>query len=373
MTLELRFHSTVREVGEAHWNRLAPPLENPFVSFAWLDALEQTGCVGGDTGWHPHHLAAYQDGTPVMVAPLYVKAHSEGEFVFDWAWADAASQLGEAYYPKVIAAVPFTPATGPRALGAHPERDAILATGLSALLEQTELHSAHVLFPPQASVARFEEAGFLLRYGVQFQFENRGYRDFEGFLTSLPSKRRTQLRRERKQIALDGLTMRALRSDELTSELIDHMYAFYTSTVDKFRWGRRYLNRAFFETLCAGPLREQMAWVMAFDGARPVAGAFNVRSATHLYGRYWGASLDRPFLHFNVCYYAGIDLCLELGLTRFEPGAGGEHKRARGFLPTRTLSVHAVKSPNLRRALVPFLARERRAIDAFIADPDDAG
>jgi uncharacterized protein len=366
--MDIRFHERIAEIPEDAWNALLPPDSNPFIKYAWLSALETTGCTGGRTGWVPHHLGVYDDGALVAAMPLYVKGNSEGEFVFDYAWADAARQLGEPYYPKLVAAVPFTPATGPRLLCApeSPVRAAV-AEVLMRLVEETNLSSAHLLFPRATEASEFAAQGYLLRHGIQYQFENNGYLDFEDFLKALPTKKRTQVRRERKQLAIDGVTVKTLRASELSPQVVDQMYDFYTATVDKFRWGRRYLTRAFFETLAAGPLRDDLAWVVAEQGGAAIAGAFNVKSASSLYGRYWGATKDLPFLHFNVCYYHGLDECIAHKLRSFEPGAGGEHKRVRGFLPTTTYSAHYIKNQDLRNALVSHLARERAAIAAYVA------
>jgi len=350
--------------------RFCPPGDSPFVEWTWLDCFEQAGCVGEKSGWHPCHAALYDAGRLVAAAPLYVKTNSEGEFVFDWGFADFAHRNGIPYYPKLVCAVPFTPATGSRVLVspsvAAADRDDIiraLAQNLSEQAANLGVHGVHVLFPSEREAALWSEAGYLVRYGVQYHWHNRGYGCIEDFLKDLPSKKRTQLRREARQPELDGIRIETLSSGDYTEEVVRTMYELYLTTVDKFTWGRRYLNDRFFE-LVAERFRDRLAWVVARRGERIVAGAFNVRKGKSLFGRYWGTFETLPFLHFNVCYYHGIRECIEQGLEEFQPGAGGEHKRARGFRPTLTYSAHYIEDARLRRALGDFLARERNAIRA---------
>lgn len=373
--LELRLLSGIREVAKEAWDALLGPHASPFVCWEWLACLEEAGCVSERAGWIAHHITVYEAGTLVAAAPLYLKLNSEGEFVFDWAWADASHKLGEDYYPKLVNAVPFTPAGGARVLcGTRSDGDAItaaIAAFLRDLADREGLSSCHSLFLRKDRLAPWLRSDFLERHGVQFQFENPGYENFEAFLASLPtSKRRTQIRRERAQPARDGMRIETVR--HLTPALVDAMYAFYIDTVDKFTYGRRYLNRAFFE-LIAARFSDKLAWVFAFHDKAPIAGAFNVQHEGVLYGRYWGAKAEVPFLHFNVCYYHGVAECIEQRLHRFEPGAGGEHKRPRGFDPKPTYSAHYVRSPRLRRLVEPFLAREREHIAAFIAQESGDG
>lgn len=371
--LELRLLSRIGEVSKTAWDALLPPDASPFVSWEWLACLEEAGCVSERAGWIPHHVTLYEDDVLVAAAPLYLKLNSEGEFVFDWGWADASHKLGEDYYPKFVNAVPFTPAAGARVLcGSRPDEAALtnaVATFLRDVADREGISSCHSLFLRKEKLAPWLEAEFLERHGVQFQFENPGYENFEAFLAALPtSKRRTQIRRERAQPERDGMRIETVRA--LTPALVDAMYAFYIDTVDKFTYGRRYLNRAFFE-LIATRFADKLAWVFAFHGNDPVAGAFNVEHEGVLYGRYWGAKAEVPFLHFNVCYYHGVAECISRGLHRFEPGAGGEHKRPRGFDPKTTYSTHYVRSPRLRRLVETFLAREREHIAAFVAQESE--
>ena len=348
------------------------PSAPPFLSYAFLDALENTGCVAPDRGWLPFHLTLWEDERLVAAAPAYLKGNSEGEFVFDWGWAEFAHKLRIKYYPKLIIAVPFTPATGPRVLVAAGDAEArerlvfAMTEGIRRVLDAQSVSSAHVLFLPEDEAAVFDGAGYALRLGVQYQWHNQGYGTFEDFLTTFPSKKRTQIRRECKEMTKAGIRIATLRGKEITEEVLDAMCEFYELTVDKFRWGRRYLNRPFFAQICER-MPDNVEIVLARNGSgRPIAGALNLVGGGVLYGRYWGATEERPFLHFNVCYYHSIAECIERKLVRFEPGAGGEHKRARGFAPTLTRSVHHLTDPRLNGAIRDYLGREREHIERVL-------
>lgn len=370
--IDLRTHRSIREIDPAEWDALLAPHGVPQMRWAFLEALEATGCVRPEVGWLPQHLSLRRSGELVAVAPAYVKGNSEGEFVFDHSWARFCHErLGADYFPKLLVAVPFTPATGPRLLRAEnfsvEEAFRAFATGLERLTEGNRLSSSHVLFVTDADAAQLERAGFLRRYGVQFHWRNAGYTCFDDFLSRFSSKRRNQIRRERREMADQGIVLSTVSGGELGSENIDHVYDFYASTVDKHFYGRRYLNREFFHEICAR-MPEQILVVLARErGARkPIAGAFNLVGDRALFGRYWGAHEERPFLHFNVCYYAGIDACIERGLSCFEPGAGGEHKHARGFESTLTHSVHHLSDPRLRGPVARFLEQESVAIQQHL-------
>lgn len=370
--LELRTVASIREIGENTWSELSRGAP-PFLGYVWLEALENAGCVGADVGWLPLYLTLSRAGTTVAAAPVFVKGHSEGEFVFDHSWARfAAVELGIDYYPKLIVAVPFTPATGPRLL-IRPgvEREPLLsafARALDVLARRLGVSSAHVLFPTAEQAEGLGKAGLARRVGIQFHWKNAGYKTFDDFLSAFNAKRRHQIRRERRELEAQGVRVKVLTGSDLTPAIVDHAYDFYLATVDKFAWGRRYLNREFFEEVAArmGPA---LHWVFAFDGNKPIAGALNILGSRALYGRYWGALEERPFLHFNVCYYKGVEECIERGLDLFEPGAGGEHKRARGFEPALTHSAHLLVDPRLDGAVRDFLRRERAAVEAFSNDP----
>ncbi|WP_437805249.1 GNAT family N-acetyltransferase [Sorangium sp. So ce1078] len=380
MELEAHVHSTIREIPESEWNALHGASEAPFLSWAWFDALERTGCVGEEAGWLPHHITLRAEGALLAAAPAYLKDNSEGEFVFDHGWASASHQIGAPYYPKLVVAVPFTPATSPRLLVRRPEdRPALLqvfAETLRKLVALSRISGAHVLFPTEDEAAVLSGAAMAHRCGIQFQFENEGYGTLDDFLARFNAKRRHQIRREMREVSKQGLSIETLRGAEITPEIVDVMFGYYVSTVEKFAWGRQYLNRAFFEEIAvrlrssgerAGGLGG-VEIVLARDGKRPIAGALNLAGPTALYGRYWGASEERPFLHFNVCYYHPVEDCIARGLRRFEPGAGGSHKLVRGFAPSITHSAHHLAHPRLDAAVRDFLVRERAVVRAKTAD-----
>jgi uncharacterized protein len=376
--LELRILERVSEVPADAWDALVREDASPFVEHAWLSCLEDAGCVGGKSGWLPRHLVLYdtsQGSRPIAAAPAYLKTNSEGEFVFDWSWADLASRMGIPYYPKLVLAVPFTPASGHRVLW-HPSRDraemvAVFAEAVRTLTRELSLSSSHVLFPLREEAALWDACGLSIRHGVQYHWSNAGFATFEDFLATLPQKRRTQIRRERKQPAMDGLTLRTVPVGELRGprgpKLSHAMHGLYLTTVDKYFYGRRYMKRRFFD-LVRERFAHRLAWIVAETGdGEIVASAFNVKKNGIVYGRYWGTGVDTPFLHFNVCYYHGIDEAIRDGFTTFNPGAGGEHKKVRGFLPTTTYSAHHIEDERFRDIIASFLARERAAIDAYVA------
>lgn len=342
------------------------------MSWSFLDALEQTGCVQPECGWLPQHISLHQDGKLVGLAPAYVKGNSEGEFVFDHSWARFSHErLGLQYYPKLILAVPFTPATGPRVI-CDPkvslrEVEQTLAHGLQQIVDQSELSGAHVLFPLKESSESFSRGGMACRQGVQYHWTNPGYQTFEDFISRFSSKRRNQIRRERREMDKAGIEIETLEGSDLSPAEVDWMYEFYRATVDKHYYGRRYLNREFFHEV-VHRMPEHIVVVFARDkgASRPFAGAFNLVGGGSLFGRYWGATEERPFLHFNVCYYAGIEYCIAKKLRCFEPGAGGEHKHVRGFESTVTHSVHYLKDERLRHPVLNFLEEERNAIGASL-------
>ena len=380
--IELRTHGSIRELGRDKWQSLLSPDTPPFLSYEWLAALENTDCVSAERGWMPMFLSLWVGGQFTAASPAYIKGHSMGEFVFDHAWAQFAEQsLGLAYYPKLLIAVPFTPATGPRFLsvvarGPETPSDEDLrkafSMGVARLVSDLELSGAHVLFLPELEAEALADLGLLHRYGVQFHWRNAGYSCFDDFINRFKSKRRNQLRRERREVHEQGLELVALTGSDLTSEVADHVFEFYKLNVDRHFWGRQYLNRAFFQEV-ASTMGDRLHVVLARErgSKKPIASAFNLLGQRALYGRYWGAREERRFLHFNVCFYEGINECIERGLELFEPGAGGEHKLVRGFEPTLTHSVHHITHPVLRRALLEHVARERSAIHGMRPLPSD--
>jgi predicted N-acyltransferase len=369
--LTVRVLEHVREVPREAWDALVGEDDSPFVEHTWLDCLEETGCARAETGWMPRHLALFRGTELVAAAPTYIKAHSQGEFVFDWAWADVADRLGIAYYPKLVVAVPFTPASGARALCAKGEDRAkvidIFADALRKIATQAGLSSVHVLFSRAEEAALWEAAGMTSRLGIQFHWFRQGATTMQDCLARFDSKRRNTIKREMAQPAKDGVTIETLSPGAIDRDTARAMFALYLTTVDKFYWGHRYLNERFFAQV-AERFRDRLAWVVARRDGQIVAGAFNVEKNKTLYGRYWGTHVKLPFLHFNVCYYHGIQHCLARRLDTFEPGAGGEHKLARGFEPTITHSSHWIRDAKLRRVIEPHLAREREKVQAAIAE-----
>ncbi|MDX2054400.1 MAG: GNAT family N-acetyltransferase [Polyangiaceae bacterium] len=370
MAFELRTHASISEIGKAAWDALLHPKDPPFLSYTWLSLLEKTGCVAPEKGWQPSHISLWEEGALVAVAPAYLKGNSEGEFVFDYSWAELSHQrLGTPYYPKLLLAVPFTPASGPRLLVREGHDEAqllqVLAHALERLVGELDCSSAHLLFPNRAQASILATTELLHRQGVQFHWTNYGYKSFDDFLARFSSKRRHQIRRERREVLASGLEIRVHTGPSITEEVVHAMYEFYADTVSKHYWGRHYLSREFFVEICTA-MPESLHIVMAWEGGKPIGGAFNILGKDALYGRYWGARAERPFLHFEVCFYTGIEECIQRGLSIFEPGAGGEHKVARGFEPTATDSWHYLKHPVLARAVGDFVARERATIAQHI-------
>ena len=371
--LEFRTHERIAQIGPEAWRTLAGDRPLPFLRYEWLSALEDTGCIDPERGWLAMHVAAYRDGELVAVAPTYVKGNSEGEFVFDHSFARyAQGALRIDYYPKLIVAVPFTPATGPRIL-IQPGADAAgilrgYASALPQIAERIGASGVHVLFPDAAQAGGLESAGYLPRHGLQYHWRNAGYRTLDDFLARFNSKRRNQIKREMREMRDRNIDLEVLSGERLRPERADFIFDFYRSTVEKFYYGRQYLNRAFFEQVCS-TMPEHLHVVVASEaGGAPFAGAFNLLGERALFGRYWGALEDRPFLHFNVCFYRGIEECIARGLELFEPGAGGEHKLARGFEASVTHSAHAFVDRRLSAGVAEFLDRERQAIAQHVVE-----
>lgn len=350
----------------AEWDALAGP-GNPFVSHAFLSALEDSGSVGADgsdrgTGWRASPLViAGADGRLAAALPAYIKTHSQGEYVFDHGWADAWHRAGGRYYPKLQIAAPFTPATGPRILTADSALAVPLLHAAEQVCEQSGLSSAHATFIEPTQLSLFEAAGWLLRSDIQFHWANREYATFDDFLGVLSSRKRKDLRKER-AAAQDGVEIKALSGADIRPEHWDAFWAFYQDTGAR-KWGQPYLTREAF-TLIGERMGEQVLLILAFAGATPIAGALNFIGGDALYGRYWGALVDKPFLHFELCYYQAIDAAIARGLSRVEAGAQGGHKLARGYEPVRTWSAHHIVHSGFREAVADFLAREREGIAA---------
>lgn len=342
----------------------------PFFEHAFLRALETSGCVGPSTGWHPRYVLLRRGRDLVGALPLFRKEDSYGEFIFDWGWAQAAQRVGLPYYPKLVVAAPFSPVGGARFLLAPGEGDDARGRLLDAARDVARREPAsglHLLFVTDEEERFLAARGLAVRHTHQFQWHNAGYRDFDAFLERFRSKRRNQIRRERRRVRAEGVQIRVLEGEAIGPREIAHAWRFYVSTVDKFFYGRRYLNRTFFETL-GHTFRHRLQLVFGERDGEVLAGALNVVKPPVLYGRYWGAAEEVPNLHFEVCSYAGIEAAIERGLARFEAGAGGgEHKFGRGFLPVVTRSAHEIYLPPLDRAVRDFLARERVALAAELA------
>ena len=336
---------------------------DPFTTHRFLHALETSGSVGTGTGWQPRHLVARRAGEVIAVMPLYAKGHSQGEYVFDHAWAQAYLRAGGRYYPKLQAAVPFTPATGRRFLtrpGAEEAGRAALAEAAVELAAQNRLSSLHVTFCTEEEAEAGKRLGLLHRVTEQFHWENRGYRDFDDFLAALSSRKRKAIRKERARARDFGGTIRCLTGDQIEPHHWDAFWAFYQDTGAR-KWGTPYLTRAFFDR-AQESLRDDILLVLAERGGRPVAGALNFIGRNTLYGRYWGCVEDHPCLHFELCYYQAMDFAIAQGMSRVEAGAQGEHKLARGYLPARINSLHWIADPGFRRAVEDYLTAERRAV-----------
>jgi predicted N-acyltransferase len=362
-----RFLGSIGDIDSAEWNALAG--DYPFLRHEFLAALEDTGCASPATGWTPRHLLIEDGAGLAAVAPLYEKAHSWGEFVFDFAWARAWESRGLAYYPKLVMAVPFTPTTGPRVLcrtGADAEalrRAALAAVAAGAPAQGCS--SVHALFIDAALKDSAADAGWVLRRDCQFRWHNRGYRDFDDFLAQFSAEKRKKARRERRRVEEQGITFRTLSGADIDPALLDTAWDFHADTFA--RHGHTpYLSRACFHTL-ANMLGTAMVFKLALRGGRPVAASTFFRSSDTLYGRYWGAEQACHSLHFEACYYQGIEYCIEHGLARFEPGTQGEHKIARGFEPVHTWSAHWLVDPVLRKAVARHLLAEGAAVDEYAA------
>jgi predicted N-acyltransferase len=365
-TYSLSLHPKLAEIDAATWDSCAGP-DNPFVSYAFLSALEDSGSASARTGWLPQHVVLRDGaGQVAAVAPMYAKSHSYGEYVFDHGWANALERAGGHYYPKLQVAVPFSPEPGPRLL-CRPGtlNSAGLAQALVQACEELKLSSVHVTFCNPADYAALGEAGWLQRLGMQFHWENAGYASFDDFLGALSSRKRKVLRRERRDANAAGLDFSARRGSEISERHWDAFYRFYRSTVDR-KWGSAYLSRRFF-SLLSERLGDRVVLMLAEQQGKPVAGALNLAGSEALYGRNWGCEGEWPFLHFELCYYRAIEYAIAHGLQRVEAGAQGQHKIQRGYLPRPTYSAHWIRHRGLSRAVASFLDEERPAVEAEMA------
>lgn len=359
--LIVRLAPSVGSLDRDQWNALGGE-RNPFVSHEFLSAMEDSQSVGSGTGWDPVPIVVTDKNENLLAAmPSFAKAHSQGEYVFDHSWADALHRAGGQYYPKLQIAAPFTPATGPRLLFSDLAIAPYLLKGAEAVCLQNQFSSAHATFLEREQVSLFEDAGWLTRTDIQFHWLNRAYSDFDGFLSSLASRKRKNLRKERK-IAQEGLKILRLSGDDIKADHWDAFWIFYQDTGAR-KWGTPYLTREAF-TLLGERMGSSLVLILAVEDGCPIAGALNFIGSDAIYGRYWGCSRDLKFLHFELCYYQAIEVALEMGLDRVEAGAQGGHKLARGYEPIQTHSAHWVADPGFRAAIEDFLDREREGVDS---------
>ena len=363
--------SSLSEIGAPAWDGLvmAQQRSNPFLSFAFLHALHESGSAGVESGWQPQFIALYDGVTLAAAMPLYVKMHSYGEYVFDWAWADAYQRNGLDYYPKLLSAIPFTPVTGARLMAIDARARAALIEVVRATQQANRMSSTHILYPPEDEARQLAEAGFMLRSGVQFHWLNAGYANFDAFLATLEAKKRKNIRAERRKVRDAGVTLRRVRGVDATdadwrlfNRCYQHTYAAHHSTP--------YLNLDFFQRI-GRTMAHNILLVIAERHGKPVASSLVIHSADTLFGRYWGELEHVPCLHFEAAYYQPLEFCIEHNIAVFEGGAQGEHKMARGFLPTRTWSAHWLAHPAFADAIERFLEREAGGIDDYIDELND--
>ncbi|WP_299852487.1 GNAT family N-acetyltransferase [uncultured Roseovarius sp.] len=372
--ITITLHDSLARIDAAEWDACACPEategarpEDPFTTYRFLKALEDSGSVGVGTGWQPHYLTADLEGHVIACAPLFAKSHSQGEYIFDHNWAHAYERAGGRYYPKFQMAVPFTPVTGRRFLvrpGYEEIGQSALVQGAVQVAENNDFSSLHITFCTEAEAAVGGQMGLMERSSQQFHWVNAGYKDFDGFLASLSSRKRKNIRKERRQANEFGGEIKLLTGDEINPEHWDAIWRFYQDTGAR-KWGTPYLTRAFFE-IAHAELRNDIMLVLALREGRPVAGAMNMIGASALYGRYWGCVEDHPCLHFELCYYRAIDYAIREGLQRVEAGAQGEHKLARGYLPVATHSLHWIRDAGFAEAIAQYLQAERRAVEQDI-------
>jgi predicted N-acyltransferase len=357
---------STREISAQTWNSLVPSTDgrpdNPFLDHAFFLALEESGSATRRTGWQPQHILLKNGDKPLGLMPLFMKSHSQGEYVFDHGWADAFARAGGEYYPKLQCAVPFTPVTAPKLLvaGDDPALKRALLTTAETLATRNGISSVHATFVPEDEAALALSANWLVRHDTQFHWHNQGFTSFDGFLESLSSRHRKVTRRERRDALGDGLTVKWLTGTDLTEAAWDAFFEFYQDTGSR-KWGRPYLNRKFF-SLLGTAMADRVLLMIAYDGDEPIAGTLNLIGKDTLYGRYWGATRHVPFLHFELCYYQAIDYAVAHGLKTVEAGAQGEHKLARGYEPSTTRSVHWIGHPGLRHAVAAFVDQERASV-----------
>jgi uncharacterized protein len=364
----VQVHSSIGDIPKQDWNRLAG--DNPFVSHEFLHALETAGCVTRESGWDPRHLALYENNQLVGAMPLYLKFHSYGEYIFDWAWADAYQRSGLKYYPKLLCAVPFTPVTGPRLLAETAARRNSLLLGALALAHEMNVSSFHCLLPEEDQAIEMDHQGLMRRDSIQFHWRNGGYGHFDDFLASMSHDKRKKIKQERRKVAEAGVVFRWLRGADITS----HDWNFFTRCYDHTYHMHRstpYLNREFFGRI-GDTMPQNILLIIAERAGKAIGAALNIHNEHHLYGRYWGALEYIPGLHFEACYYQAIAFCIAQKIAVFEGGAQGEHKLARGLLPVKTSSSHWLAHPEFSKAIENYLQRESGGIEKYIDELNDS-
>lgn len=364
MSLVLEITDSIQQINAQDWNDLVGDM--PLLSHAFLSALERSGSVGKGTGWQPYPMLVHEDGKLVGALPLYIKNHSYGEYVFDWAWADAYERSGLNYYPKLLSAIPFTPITSQRLLGSKPEVKALMLEALTDIMHKHQLSSAHILFPDDDSAELLKKAGWLQRNGVQFRWENESYTDFESFLSTLSHDKRKKIRQERKKVVASGVECQRIKGADISVEQWDFFYQCYENTYLEHR-STPYLTPAFFQEI-GQSMPQNILLILASVNGKPIASALNIYHQHAIYGRYWGALAYVPNLHFELCYYQAQEFCIAENIRYFEGGAQGEHKLARGFKPRPTCSFHQIAHPDFADAIQNFVQKESQGIASYTTE-----
>jgi len=361
MSFEIQIATSYSQINAQDWDVLIT--DAPLLSHAFLSALETTKCVGDGTGWQPHPILVYESGKLVGAAPLYLKGHSYGEYVFDWSWAEAYERSGLSYYPKLLVAVPFTPITGARLISSDPEVQAMIIQAMERQMQQHDLSSAHVIFTDESSSAALKASHWLRRDGVQFRWHNENFRDFDDFLSHLSHDKRKKIKQERKKVVSAGVVCKRIKGVDIQQQDWDFFYQCYTNTYLEHR-STPYLTRLFFDAIGAS-MPDNILLIIAELEGRPIAAALNIYGQQSLYGRYWGALEYVPNLHFELCYYQAQEFCIDESIEYFEGGAQGEHKLARGFLPRPTCSYHKIAHPEFDKAISQFVKREAYGVAVY--------
>lgn len=371
--LSVELLTSINQINTQDWDALlahdTSQAPIPLLRHAFLSALEHSGSVGESTGWHPRPLIVKDGNRIIGAVPLYLKTHSYGEYVFDWAWADAYARNGLHYYPKLLSAIPFSPVTSARILGNHQELPAFIIAALENIMHQHQLSSVHILFPDDETANHFESAGWLKRTGVQFRWQNKGYTSFEDFLATLSHDKRKKIHQERKKINTAGVSTRLIKGSEATEQDWDFFYQCYCNTYAE-HYSTPYLTRAFFSEI-AKTMPQHILLIVAELAGKKIASTLNFYNKTTLYGRYWGATQFVSGLHFELCYYQAQQFCISEQIQYFEGGAQGEHKLARGFEPRPTCSYHKIAHPDFEAAIKNFVMRESESMAVYTKELEE--